>query len=93
MRNLYRTVLDNEESLVRDVDAFLDYVDVANENRRAELFKKWSDRVYTPLQVENINSQFQCLAEHEKQNLSLQPKRAPEKLQSLVVKCCKMQKI
>ena len=50
VRNLYRTVLDNEESLVRDVDAFLDYVDVANENRRAELFKKWSDRVYTPLQ-------------------------------------------
>jgi hypothetical protein len=39
---------------VRDVDAFLEYVDVANENRRAQLFKKWSDRVYTPLQVENL---------------------------------------
>ncbi len=53
MRNLYRTVLDNEESLARDVDQFLKYVDVAHENRRAELFKKWSDRVYTPLQVRN----------------------------------------
>ena len=51
MRNLYRTVLDNEETLVQDVDAYLEYVDVANENRRAELFKKWSDCVYTPLQV------------------------------------------
>ena len=50
VRNLYRTVLDNEESLVRNVDAFLDCADVANENRRAELFKKWSDRVYAPLQ-------------------------------------------
>lgn len=50
VRNLYRTVLDNEESLVHDVDAFLEYVDIANENRRVELFKKWSERVYTPLQ-------------------------------------------
>jgi hypothetical protein len=53
VRNLYRTVLDNEESLVHDVDAFLEYVDIANENRRVELFKKWSERVYTPLQVVN----------------------------------------
>ena len=61
MRNLYRTVLDNEESLARDVDQFLKYVDVAHENRRAELFKKWSDRVYTPLQVKNHHIlSFQC---------------------------------
>ena len=51
MRNLYRTVLDNEESLINDVDAFLEDVDVANENRKIQLFKKWSDRVYSPLQV------------------------------------------
>ena len=51
VRNLYRTVLDNEESLINDVDAFLEDVDVANENRRIQLFKKWSDRVYSPLQV------------------------------------------
>ncbi|XP_028411644.1 protein FAM228B-like [Dendronephthya gigantea] len=50
VRNQYKTVLDNEERLVQDADAFLEYVDVANENRRVELFKKWSERVYTPLQ-------------------------------------------
>lgn len=49
VRNICTAVLDNEDTLVQDIDAFLEYNDISNENRKALLFKKWSERVYTPL--------------------------------------------
>ncbi|KAJ7385675.1 hypothetical protein OS493_013702 [Desmophyllum pertusum] len=48
-KNMYTTLLDNENTFVKDVDSFIDHKAALDKRKKQMLFKKWSERVYSPV--------------------------------------------
>ncbi|CAH3161578.1 unnamed protein product [Porites evermanni] len=48
-KNMYTTLLDNENTFVKDVDRFIDHREALDRRKKQMLFKKWSERVYSPV--------------------------------------------
>ncbi|CAH3121639.1 unnamed protein product [Pocillopora meandrina] len=48
-KNMYTTLLDNENTFVKDVDSFIDHKEALDRRKKQMLFKKWSERVYSPV--------------------------------------------
>ncbi|EDO38688.1 predicted protein, partial [Nematostella vectensis] len=48
-RNMYTTLLENEDSFVKEVDGYLHYKSMLDRRKKQLLHKKWSERVYFPV--------------------------------------------
>jgi len=48
-KNMYTTLLNNEDTFVKEVDRFIDDKAALDKQKQQMLFKKWSDRVYSPV--------------------------------------------
>lgn len=56
-KNMYTTLLNNENTFVKEVDRFIDDKAALDTQKKKMLFKKWSERVYSPVK-EKINEEM-----------------------------------